>query len=243
MAHGGPDWGVQQSVSTVHKVSDLGELAARLDSPDTFHRAGNVIFLESFEGGLGRWSATAEGTGGVADLTIGLPNHGLYAVRLLAGSDGNRQSYISRNEPYPALSIMGHECAFRLVTTATDRVELRIEHYDGTNLSLYAVRWRDTDNDLQYLDSTGTWVTITAAASIALHPTVYHRLKLLANLSTGRYTAVILDDTRHSLSGIAPQQAASTTAPNIGQLILNVGRAGQNDQVNIDNVILTQNEP
>jgi len=55
VAHGTPDWGVTAGARTVYQMTDLGELAVRLGSIVTHDRRGDVIFLEDFEEGMGRW--------------------------------------------------------------------------------------------------------------------------------------------------------------------------------------------
>ena len=236
-----PDWGAQSSQATVHEVTDLGELAARLESIDTFDRRGDVLWLDGFENGLGKWAANSNGAGGAADLSIVQARNGLYSARLLAGSDGDRNAFIERYAPYPVLSGFGVEFSFTQ-EASVDNVQLDIELFDGATVTSYIVRWDDVNNVLQYADDEGSFVTIASGVDLAIFTTLFHTVKLVVDAPNGVYNRLIVDDQQYSLAGIAAQSAVDLTLPRLFIGIMNTGLVGLNPTVYVDDVILTQNE-
>ncbi len=237
-----PDWGALSGQATVFPVTDLGELAARLGSIDRFDRRGDVIFMDDFADGLGKWVTGTAGTGAAADLSFSEVRNGMLSCRLLAGSDGTRQALIYRALSFPALSGMGLEVSFQ-IPPFTEEIQFLFSLYDGVNFNDFRVIWRDTDDDLQYRDSNGDHVTFQAGVDLSIWSSLFHVMKMVVDADAKTYVRVILDDQEYSLAGIAAEQSANATLPMLRPRIQNHGRAGANDVVYLGDVIVTQNEP
>ena len=72
------------------------ELAARLGSPDTFDRRGDVLWMDDFESGL-KWRTSLLGTGSLIDLTATMAASGGKCCRLVTGSANNDYAYLLRH--------------------------------------------------------------------------------------------------------------------------------------------------
>ena len=242
MAHGTPDWGVTAGAVTTYQLTDMGELAVRLGSIVSFDRRGDVIWMDDFESGLDKWLLNFSGTGATIELTTDWARSGRYAASLVAADDGSSSSDITRRLPFPALSRLAFEYSFQL-SGSIGLLETVIQVFDGTNRTIYGVRWRDTDNDLQYLDADGNYVTFATGVNLFNPNETHHTLKLVVNTEDKEYLRFILDDTEYSLADIGARVAVNSTSPYLLVQSLLVGRSGQNDYAYIDDAIITQNEP
>lgn len=241
MAGETPDYGRLSAQATVFPVTDLGELAARLGSIVTHDRRGDVIHLEDFASGLAKWSLLTSGTGATIDLTTSTARNGLFALRLVAGSDSSRLARVTYSTPLPAVSAFGVEASFTRLSFI-DNISFQMTLNDGTTQLNFEVRWRDTDNDLQYLDSTGAFVTFATGVDLILVAGLFNTAKLVGDAVSRQYVRFILNDTVYSLANIAVQTSGSGTSSRLLHVITNTGRSGQNDTVIVDDVIVTHNE-
>lgn len=242
MAHGAPDWWGSEPTDTVHMVQDAGELAARLGSPVTYDRRGNVIWIDSFEGGLGGWIPAFSGTGGDVVISSTAQRTGSYSAKFITGKAVGGNASLSKYHPRPKLCSVGLEVAF---APTSDQVTVRLQlyHYDGANYHLFSIRYDYPNQRLQYLDNTATWQTM--ATGVAFYPnyTSWNVLKLVVDVEDNKYYRVLLNDTGYSLAGVDALTVASVTAPYLGMVIFADGNSATNYVVYIDDVILTQNEP
>ena len=237
-----PDWGALPTPLTVHEVTDLGELAARLGSVVTYHRAGIVVFVDDFSNGLNRWTTAIGGAGDVVDLSLVEGLSGPFSVRLLAASVVSPLAEIGLTLPRQIASRIGGELAFAIDAT-TSIIELTLNQYDGSNLLRATVRYSPVNETLQYLDSAGNYVTKQTGIALLTEANVWHRMKLVTDLENEEYVKVLLDDTAYSLTDVALRKTASALTERFSMLIWNRGRVGSSDTVYVDRVIVTQNEP
>jgi hypothetical protein len=237
-----PDYGRLSSQATVFPTTDLGELAARLGSPITHDRAGDVIWWDDMEWGSAKWTETLGGTAADAAISTARARNGRSSYLLTAGSDGNRNAQISHILPVPVLSGLGFELSFSLAGV-TDTVRLLLQVFDGTNLRNFIVQWRDTDNDLQRWTDPGAFVTFGTGVNLRVEPTLFHTAKLVVDAVGGDYERFILDDRSYNIAGAIAPSGADATLPNLLVAVNHIGRATFNDQIYVDDVIITINEP
>lgn len=242
MAHGTPDWGQTAGAVTVYQLSDMAELAARLGSPITHDRRGDVMWWDDFEWSLNKWQATVSGTGAAAAISTARARNGRCSVLLTAGSDGGFLSEIAHLLPFPALSNLGAEFSFSLGSVISD-LTLEQTIRDGAASVAYGVRWNDVTNMLQYFSSAGAWTDLAATPQYSSGPSLFHVMKVVVDAVARKYVRLIVDDVAISMAGLGAEVSVSAFAPLWTVEITNNGRAGSNDTVYIDDVILTQNEP
>ena len=237
-----PDWHAQNAQTTIGEVTDLGELAVRLGSIDTFDRRGDVVFLEDFEAGHVHCSLTTSGSGAVADLSAAEARSGLFSVRLVGGSSGGRFAAVIRRAAPQVLAGLGLEVAVRIPGTI-EHVQFQILVYTGSNLLTFDLRWRDAENDLQYRDSGGTWVTFATSVDLSTAAALFHMMKMGIDAANTNFAFLVLDNTTYSLAGIAGQSEVNAALPVVDVAVVCGSRSGQNDTIYVDDLIFTQNEP
>ena len=242
MAHGTPDWGQTAGTATIFQLEDLAELAVRLGSIDRFHRSGDVLFMDDFEAGLAKWTSTLAGAGAAADLTMARARSGLFAARLVGGSDAGRSALIYRPEPFAALSRFGWEISVS-VPVDVESLGLSLLVYDGTNLTQFRLRWIENTEILSYQDSGGFYQTLATGRDLDNQGGTFHTLKLVADAVNAQYVRVILDDQVYTPATLPAVVSANATVAHLRAEVRVDSDSGDNDELDVDDAILTQNEP
>lgn len=226
----------------VSPMLDLGELAARLGSIDTFERQGDVIWMDSFEGGFNKWVRNPLGLRAAAGISNEEARTGHVSCKLTSGSDANHLIGIYHYSAYPVLSRMGFEFSFCL-HDIIEYLEWILYIDDGTDLRLYGIRWEYATKDLEYHAGAGAWEFIETTGAFVPQSTFFHTVKLVVAADKGQYKSVIFDNVKYPLPAIGPAAAGSIGWPYAMLAITNIGVDGGNDDIFIDDVIFTQNEP
>lgn len=242
MAHGAPDDSNVVKTGVVHRIDDLAELAARLGSPNVWDRRGDVLFQSDFREGMGAFHSFWYGTGASVALVTGHSRQGAYSIRLRAGSDGDRRSYIQLAFPFQDPSKVGLEFSFA-VAAQTEYVEAYIGWYDGTYKREGRVCYHHVDSELDYRDTGDAWADWKS--DIALNECIRpeHTMKLVVDMATAQYHRFLLDSYAYSMAGIDVYEVASSTPPYWYFYIYHRGVATHTPDSFIDCVIVTQNEP
>jgi len=242
MASGTPDYAQQQANTFISSVSDMGELAARLGSPVTYQRTGNVQFYLRCTEGLSPWAFGQYGTGAsvAEDTTISFRND--KSIKLIAGSDGAALARVAITVPVLTLSGLGFEVAFR---PTTDPYQFRIRSfaYDGVNQQ-DAIAMIDMDaNEIQYQDDAGNLVKLDDIPDLQTQTGLWHIFKMVVDFETGVYKRFYLDNDAWTFDAVSLKSTADATIKHINCLIGSLGGGGDNPQININDFIWTINEP
>lgn len=237
-----PDWGALTAQKTVYEITDLGELAARLGSPVTFDRRGDVILVDSFEDGLNRVRTLSIGTGATVDLTMEKARSGLFAARLVAGSDSTRWSLIEHGVPFRRLGRIGHEASF-VFDTHLEYIMWSFEGYSGSHYYNTVIRYYLDGQELRLVDENLAEQTFASGVPLGAEATAFHTVKIVVDLETEQYVRLLLDGTVYDLSDYGFYVVADATAPIIEGRVGVKGDAGTNSVLLVDDVILTENEP
>ena len=237
-----PDWGGLPAPLTVHEVTDLGELAARLGSVVTYHRGGIVLFVEDFADGMNRWVTVVQGAGDVVDLSLTRSLNGLLSARLLAASILNPLTRLYTELPRQIPSVIGGEIAFSM-DGATGEVQLELSQHDGNTFLAGSVLYDPVNDLVRYIDSAGNWTTLASSVNLVTSDYVFHRMKLVTDIVNEEYVKVLLDDQAYSLSGVALHNNPVQGLGGLSIQVTNQGVVGESHAVYVDRVIVTQNEP
>lgn len=242
MPSGQPDFSQGTASQEVHQVTDLGELAARTGSIVTYHRGGNVFWLDDFEASVLKWATTFGGTGASVALSTVQARSGVQSVLLTAGSDGTRDATIDRTFGRPSGDQVGVE--FSIITDSLpDIVRVFIRFFDGTNLLEFRFDIEYGNDRIRLTDSDGSQVVVLSPLNWTGGTFVVHTFKFIVNQNTGSYVRFFYDDIVTDISSRAAPTASSSQERTFQVLIENEGDAGVNDTCYIDDVIITHNEP
>jgi len=237
-----PDYSQYMPGSTRFPMTDLGELATRLGSPDTYDRRGEVVWLDSFKYGLAPWQTSLVGVGATAKVVSTDTDISDFALRLTGGSTLGGTVAIIKYFSLQTLARAGAEFSY-MVPTAFDKLYVSVRRYDGTNMHLAQVRltcvggtwaYQDAAGAYQDIDSPGVWITTANR---------YHNVKLVADLENDEYLRLLYDNLEYPLSGIPILVAASPVDPGQAAVFSLTPRAGFNDYVQVGRAIVTGNEP
>lgn len=242
MAHGTPDYGITAGRVTTHQLTDLGELAARLGSPITFDRRGDVIFWDDFECGAGKWVLGSSGAGGAAALSTERARSGESSIKLTAGSDVNEQASMQHVAAFPVLSPLGMEASFNFASVC-EWIEFAFSVVYADRVIFPFIRYNHQAGTLQYRDSSGAQVTIATVGTADTTATLFNTMKVVVDTQEEEFVRVLFNENAYDLSGIACQSSASAAWRKALVEIQLEGHTGDNDIAYVDDVIFTQNEP
>lgn len=242
MSRSGPDYSNFLSAAPVHRVDDMGELAVRLGSPDSFNRAGNVIFAESFEFGMQRWVIS----GGVGDGSIGLTpdryRSGPYSLEIVPRTTGSYQQWIYGRLSYPDSDTIGIEASFT-ARGATSSFDLCMWIYDGTDYKQCEIRYDHVNNKLHYLNSDGAWAELADNVNLLHSFLLFHTLKFVVDIDSNQYKRVIIDSVDMTGLSYGFSSTASAINAHIQPHIRIYATDNSQPEHYVDDIIITVNEP
>jgi len=241
MAHGTHDWFATAQQGLVYRVADVGELAARMGSPDVHDRRGTVFFITSFDNGLAGWSYGASGVGGSCYFVASPVKTGRGAITLETGAGSLTYASIARHLPPPPSGVWGFEYAFAPdIEMKETWVEVRNhtagrEHiYDcGYDLELGIVWVLDSSLDKQTVATPGKVYAVNSPFSI---------LKMVFDSSNRYYSRVIFNNLVTTLTTIQGYNGPGGHDRDVEIWIYNRTRRGLNSVVAIDSLVFTSNE-
>ena len=243
----------QVPVGPVHTLTDVGELAARLKSGNTFDRRGNVLWLDDFEDAL-KWEPDiGSGSGGSIALSAEAARSGAGSCKMTCPDTLGGYAQIRRYSGYPVVSKIGSEISFTLPPSpGFGQLLLELTLDDGTDWIVASVFWDMSDPD--HRNHTLLLVTPTGGVVFAddLHSYLqsiycFHTLKLVADFVNKKYLRFILD---HRTWDLSEYDLQIMTGPlvSIGvhlhtSFYVENNEAGTNPFCYADDSIITQNEP
>lgn len=242
MAHGYPDYGVTSAIKTVHPVRDMGELAARLWSPVTFDRRGDVVFLESFEDGLNRVATGAEGVGASVGLSTITARSGGYSVKVVTSADTAQCGWIAKNQPLTQLVRVGAEAS--ICIPAGDAVFVSWSRYEsGAKRHIAGVRYNTALGRIEFYNAAGGWTVLLDYAFPYKDLSTFHTTKLVMNLEKEEYTRILLNALVIDMRGVPYYTLPNAEVPCWYTFLRVYPAVVSPVTVYLDDLILTQNEP
>ena len=242
MPHTAPDWSWGKATTIYEVYKGLGEQAARLWSPNTFDRRGNIIWMDSFEAGHTKWRLNFALGGGAAGLTVARVAFGGYSVFLTTGVLAPRNAWMDTEFSFPRLSKLGFESKLN-IPVGLERVEINYTLHDGVDSWLYALQYNRGARTLSVWNAPGAWVVINPNILMVVGTTIFQMFKLVGDMIIKQYVRAIVNEREYDLRAYAPQQGVSFLEPRILASIYCYGTAVANFTTYVDCVIFTQNEP
>jgi hypothetical protein len=219
---------------------DVGELAARIGSPVTYDRRGEVLWYGMFQCGYTGWTIipapAIDSVFVVAEDTL----RGGFTVQLKGRGAGNTV-YLRKGFAPLYQENLGFEVGVCFLDPF-NYFQLRILRYDGTNLHVAGLRFDDSVDELQYYSHLDTWVKCLDASPPHHTTAIYHHVKIVADMENDEYLRFLWDNEEVDLDDIAFYSTASAPGPYV---IFEIGYNADdsNDQCNLAHAIITGNEP
>jgi len=236
-----PDYGVLSANQTVYPVTDLSELAVRLGAIPSIDRTGDVIFADSFEDGLNKWSAGWGMVAGAVRTSMETARSGRYSALLSAGVAAGAEVNIAHYLPLPVLSNLGLE-AHSALDSNSDLFFLTIVLYTGASLVIGILQYDFTAKEVRVYNPVGGYTTIATGVNLMADHKVFHAFKLVIDPISQTYLRAIIDSTTYNLSahGLFIFPAANDPMAEIH--VNQKSNVAALCDVYVDDVIATQNE-
>jgi len=190
---------------------------------------------------MGAIKTTAVGAGASASLDPTRFFTGGYVLNLVGGSNGFRAASASVDLSIPPSDRLGAQIRWAQ-SVAMDYLLLRM--YCVKN----EVRWRGflkyewATQKLQYYDDAGNYQDIaTVDYSVGVY--LFTNLKLVIDVSTGKYVRALMENHEYSLTANLNQTDVPGTADSFSFDCYLKSRNGQNDHIYLDSMIATVGEP
>ena len=242
MAHGHPDYGQQAPVSTIYKLEDLGELAARLGSLVTHDRRGDVIGFDSFEAGSSGWTEYLDALGSTLEISTLYNRTGIASLKASHVKDANAYAGVKRYFSLPVLSKVGVEFAFAVPGIGTS-IHLYSHYYDAGIAYQPEIRYRAETNYWAILDATNTCTDLFEQECLK-QADGFNVCKLVFDMTTNKYERLIVNDQEHDLTAYGIYGA---TGPSYDCLLFTLwagcGPTLASGVAYFDDFIITHNEP
>jgi len=242
MPRGQADFGMYAPKTTVAAISDIGELAVRLGSIDTYDRRGNVIFLDDFEENINKWSQVVDGIGGSIALSTDTAKNGAKSAKFVTGNVAGNECQLFRYVHYPTLSKMGIEVSTTF-TLNLDYVGLYIFQDDGVDTAVAGLRYYPTLKSLKYLDSVGGWQVLDDDLTFFRSIHCFCSLKLVADFEKNTYWRARAGNQEYVFSAPIQLLGLSFFGRGLGAYLVSATNANVNVTNYWDDFIMTQNEP
>jgi len=242
MAHTRPDYSTQQKMATIYGEVDNAELAARLNSVDTYDRRGNIILIEDFEGPVLTWQTATNVAGSAVRLSDTWPQRGSQCVELLCGAGAGASAGIYKYVPPSVLGGVGLELSFT-VDPGTTRWEIIFTYYDGTNYHRAYVRYLTATDNFQYLAPGPLWTDAFPNLILEEDYGTYHTIKIVMDTSLNEWMRFQCDRHSINLTGINLMALGSGIQDCLNCFIGHYSDHVAAKTAYVDNVIFTQNEP
>jgi len=242
MTHGTRDWDVTSGSKTTHKLTDMAELAARLGSPVHYDRRGDVIWIDGFEEATNRYDFTLDQVDASVARSTTRAQSGVYSYKLVAPNDGIGYAGITASTPDVVRSKIGLEWSFNL----PDHIGaffVGVTVLSGTAGWDATVGWDDALKKLLIYDGAGNPVPFATGVDLPINLPTWNTIKLVLDAETHRYVRLLLNERAYDLSAYAMHTFPWGAASRVDYHAFTNGRAGHNDAVYLDNLIITQNEP
>jgi hypothetical protein len=223
-------------------VADLGELAARMGSPVTYDRRGEVVYFEDMRHGLNDIDFISAGFGATYAITA---DHGLTSGYTLAIStsalDGSFVSWSNYHNIVTSETVGIEEC---FMAYKKFKYHSLFGYTDtGVNMLAPAIRLNGVTKTLEYQNDTGAWTVIHTFGYYPYGSYHHHHLKLVYNIISKKYMRFMFDDLEIDMTGFGFLVGVTQGHPGI---YANVGHTVSDAQVNAlyhNHLVITLNEP
>ena len=198
MPRGQGDFGQYAPTKAIAGMSDMGELAARLDSINTYDRKGQTIWQEGFEDGIVKWYTNVEGDGGSIAVSTDTARNGGKSCKIITGTVAGNEGQISRYVSKPLNSRIGLELSH--TTTADVGYHKYVILINvGANWLSGQVKYDPTTETLSYLDSAGVFQDFDTDSRTYQQLNYFAQVKLVIDLDTGYYVRLLFGNKEYDM--------------------------------------------
>lgn len=228
VATGAPDWqGLRWKVEAVTR-------------PNLAYPTGRVEFIDEFNEPNFHWSLTQD-NGATVTLTTANAFDGVAAAKLSIAATAGSDARLTKSMGLFEAEKVGIELRHTLPAIGGNQgvLYIIIDWYDGATWKRAQISRAATANGWSYLTTGGALVEIDATRP-KLGDTVWHHVKMIADLATNEYTQLRFNETATDLTGKQLYSAASSSSPEL-QITIQFYRSttGTACSAYVDSVLIT----
>ena len=236
-----PNGGFASGQGGFPMIGDLGELAARMGSIDTYDRRGSIVWMTDFESGLqGTVLGTDEGES-EGYVSSARSFHGAFSLKL--DPSDKKDSYVEwrRIVYFLPAGMVGFEVSLSL-DERPDNLHFIIKSYDGSHSLGARMNYYTATGNWEIRKADGKYVTILSGFKLQYSTSSWHPVKLVVDVENERYVRALIGRNSIDLSdyGIIKTEADDLAQAEVG--IACYGSAPAHAPIWIDGVIITQSE-
>jgi len=218
------------------------ELAARLGSPVSYERSGQVQLMESFENGRQLWLESISGTGSATELDPTTAKTGGYSIKLTGGSTLGRSAKVYMTKGLLPIGRMGLALSFA-IPTWFESLTILLQQYTGTTYYFAGVRFNHAGGQIQLLNSLGNWTNMVAFTIYPREKEFWSTMKLVVDLTENEYDKLRWNASEYDWSAYPMKSGGSAEAARVRIEVELISDAAENDIAYLDDIILTGSEP
>jgi hypothetical protein len=223
-------------------VGDLGELAARMGSPVTYDRRGEVVWFETVSHGASDFDEINMNAGATYKITPAKALRSGYSFLVAVSATPGTYGQIHHYETFQNSNSMGLEEVF-FIGAGTNYHALIVDYYNGTQHAMAMVTLDNVGNTIKYKNSAGADVICYSNGATFNSLLRRKHLKMVIDCVTLTYKRILYNNLVIDLSGVPLYVTASTAEPFIDCRIFHTGNALAAESWYHNATILTLNEP
>lgn len=241
MPRGAPDDSNVVKQGAVYRLDDLAELAARLGSVVNYHRFGDVVYIDNFEGGLNGYQFTANGLGSYARVTNDYAAGGNIAIVLNTGTGSDPYIAMWRGIPVPASYYLGFSFYF-MITAGAGTVQCQLSYFTGFQHWLFQAQYDHRTGEVSVRGTDGAWHVLGTISKLVEAQGIFNIIKVTVNIDAGTFDKVYVNEKVFNARPYGPVLTYDTSAPFFrGYARFSADGAGP-IKIYLDNWVMTQNE-
>ena len=227
-------WGQKISVG-------IGELAARLGSPVTWDRRGQVVQATTFEEGFSHAAKGASGSGTTVSLDPSVWQFGGYSCHLHTGSVASAQASVTTYTDFSPSSRLGFEVVYSWVPKPA-YLYFYLRVWDGTNEYRAQLRYNRAAGTIEYLNSSSGYSTVVSFGQPEVAQ-VFYSIKGVIDTATKKWVRILVNGTEYDWSTHDLWYTSSSGNKYASLMVSSLGDASGSYDVWLDRMIITANEP
>lgn len=196
--------------SARYPMVDMGELAARLGSPVTWDRRGEVLFIERGLSGWNAWQKIETGSGGLLQPDTAYAYSSPYSLLIQPGLEAGAQLGVYRDFKPQRYGKLGLEWCFYPGVIA-HYIVFTIEYSQAGLKHDAKIVFDTTAKTMSYWSSAGALVVLDTVDLSTIYNGDAFYLKLVLDVESNMYERVLFNDRFYSLSGIAVRNYTTST--------------------------------
>lgn len=242
MAHSLQDYSAYLKYASLNSLTDLGELAARMNSIVVFDGRGDVVRAEDFEGLLNKFGTELFGLSTSVSQSDDTALSGSHSIKLDASSTVGNSAALKIYSAFTGSYRIGTKISVTISSYDT-YFDIFSDFFDGVYHHKSAIRYSIWDKEFYYLDSSDAFTKFATGQSFYLNDKCFHHLKLVIDTSAGKYVRFLFDNLSWDLSNYSYYKSASGTLTSQVTTIRLTNQTAFGSYAYIDDYVLTVNEP